>query len=106
MSSADGVGRPLPPITSNGTAGSSASPCAIADSVIGASDNSPAPVLATSAEPNERSLDPSRLTSGGQPDRQLGVGHRRAEKPRRSCSPPLCPTSAGPTTLGRTAYAT
>src|SRR2546423_1067510 len=60
MSSVEGVGKPLPPITSNGTTGSVSTgpPYEEAEFMIKVSDNSPAPPLANSAKAGHRQLRP------------------------------------------------
>ena len=56
MRSMDGVGKPLPPITSNGTAGSVSTGAADANPgfIIEVSDNRPAPPPANTAKPRHR----------------------------------------------------
>jgi hypothetical protein len=81
MSSCEGVGNPLPPITSKGTVGSG-SPWAIDGTIMEGNDNSPVPVPANSAKPNHRKLelviaDPPKTMQLNGRESSLDLGWRR-----------------------------
>src|ERR1700730_5813678 len=79
MSSVEGVGKPLPPMTSNGTTGSvsTGAPYANAEFMIEVSDTTPTPAPANSEKPSHRKLRPVIVTPGrSYPQRRI-VGYTR-----------------------------